>query len=369
MTEAQMIVETHTVHALGLEHAGQMRFFHYDEGPLPQNHFRVETLYSGLSAGTELTFYKGTNPHLHARWDADMGVFRRDRPGVSAPLPFMGFMEVARVTESRCRTVAPGMLLAMCYGHQSGHTAHGDEFVVPLPADLPALLGIYLAQQGPICANGLLHAAADQMGRRVETLADGVRERNVVVVGAGATGLLLGLWARHLGAAEVAVIDSTPERLAAAEALGLTAIPDRDGSAWRACKQRWWHGLNDRGADLAFQCRGQTAALGTALRCLRPQGTVIDLAFYQSGAADLRLGEEFHHNGLTIRCAQIDNPPRSLSWDHARLADETIRFLRDCGTEVQEHIITDIVPFSEAPGFIADLAERRRHAIQAVFAF
>ena len=54
----------------------------------------------------------------------------------------------------------------------------------------------------------------------------------------------------------------------------------------------------DHGADVVFQCRGRSFALATALRVLRPQGTVVDLAFYTGGAEDVQLGEEFHHNGL-----------------------------------------------------------------------
>ena len=53
---------------------------------------------------------------------------------------------------------------------------------------------------------------------------------------------------------------------------------------------------------------------------------MVDLAFYQGGAPDLALGEEFHHNGLTIRCAQIGRVPRGTAhlWDRRRLAAETV---------------------------------------------
>nr|BFE79681.1 hypothetical protein GCM10020093_022820 [Planobispora longispora] len=100
-----------------------------------------------------------------------------------------------------------------------------------------------------------------------------------------------------------------------------------------------------------------------------PQGTVVDLAFYQEGAASLRLGEEFHHNGLSIRCAQIGRVPRGLAhlWSRERLSAETLDLLRARGDAVRRHLITDLVPFDDAPRFLAALADRRRHAIQAVF--
>ena len=33
----------------------------------------VQTLYSGISAGTELTAYRGSNPYLVKQWDAEHG--------------------------------------------------------------------------------------------------------------------------------------------------------------------------------------------------------------------------------------------------------------------------------------------------------
>ncbi|KWX09194.1 zinc-binding alcohol dehydrogenase, partial [Carbonactinospora thermoautotrophica] len=134
-------------------------------------------------------------------------------------------------------------------------------------------------------------------------------------------------------------------------------------------KQQWHHDAHDRGADLVFQCRGQAASLATALRSLRPQGTVIDLAFYQDGADSVQLGEEFHHNGLAIRAAQIGRVPRGQAhlWDRDRLALETLALLRAAGDDIVEYLVTDVVPFDDAPKLLADLAARRRHVIQAVF--
>ena len=357
--------------SLGVAHVGAMYTWGYEEGSLEDGHFRVETLYTGLSAGTELSFFKGTNPYLHARWDNELGLFVTATPSQAFPVPFLGYMEVGRVVASRTPAVAAGDIVAMAYGHKTGHTAHAAyEFFVCLPQDLDPILGVYAAQMGPICANGLLHAAADLYGAHVAHLGDGVRGRHVLVTGAGVIGLLTGLWARHLGAAEVAIVDRTHERLGVARALGLQALhPDEvDVPCW--CKRRWCYGPGDRGADVALQCQGRASALHLALRSLRPQGTVIDLAFYQEGAGAVRLGEEFHHNGLRIQCAQISRVPRGLAhtWNRYRLAAETVRLLQTYGALIKAHLITDVVPFNEAPQLIAELAARRRHVLQAIFA-
>jgi hypothetical protein len=62
--------------------------------------------------------------------------------------------------------------------------------------------------------------------------------------------------------------------------------------------------------------------------------------------------------------------PRGMAhlWDRRRLAAETIELLRAYGPEMREHLITDLVPLGDAPVLLADLANRRRHVLQAVFA-
>jgi NADPH:quinone reductase-like Zn-dependent oxidoreductase len=340
--------------------------------PLADGEFHVRTLYSGLSAGTELSFFKGTNPALHAQWDPELGLFRPVATGSGYPVRKLGYMEVGTVTESRAAGVTAGSVVAMTYGHRTGYRGNPlRDRVIVLPEALDPVLGVYVAHMGPICANGLLHAAAELHGTDVRSLADGVRGRQVVVTGGGVVGLLTGLFARHHGAAEVVVVDPTPQRRAAATALGLTAAdPDATDLAVEL-KSRWRHGPGDRGADVVFQCRGRSSGLALALRLLRPQGAVIDLAFYPDGAGDVRLGEEFHHNGLTVRCAQIGRVPRGTAhaWDRERLSAETVDLLLSAHEAITRHMITTRVPFEEAPGLLTDLAARRTHVLQAVLTF
>ena len=343
-----------------------------DEAAPPRDgQVRVRTRFSGISAGTELSYVKGTNPYLTSRFDRTLGLFLRGTPSVSYPVDRLGYMAVAEVVESRSPVVTEGTLVAMPYGHRTGYVA--DPLVdrmVPLPSGLDPILGVFVAHMGPICANGLLHAAADLHGTDVRGLGDGVRGRRVAVVGAGVVGLLTGLFARRHGAASVLVLDPTPQRRAVAEALGLETLDLAEEDPAVVVKSRWRHGVDDRGADVVFQCRGQPWALHQGLRLVRPQGTVIDLAFYQGGADAVRLGEEFHHNGLTVRCAQIGRVPRGLTplWDRERLSAETIELLAEYGDLVRRHLITAIVPFDEAPTLLMDLAARRRHELQVVLA-
>lgn len=356
------------IRSLGVESPGKAFFLRYEEGPPADGQIRLETLYTGFSAGTELTFMKNTNPYFRSRFDGSRGVFVENEPDLRYPVPFLGYMEVARVSDSRAGGFSNDDILAATYAHKTGHTADPfHDLLLPLPADVDPMLGVFVAQMGPIAANGILHADADALGFAVPFLGAGIIGRQVIVLGAGTVGLMTALFAQKLGASDVILADPSPFRRDRAQAMGLTAMGEDD--TWQHAKARWHNGGSDRGADVVFQTRAQAQSLHVALKALRPQGTVIDLAFYQGGADALRLGEEFHHNGLNIRCAQINRVPRGLapSWNRRRLAQETIQLLRSHGTSIRQHMITHVVPFDDGPAFLADLVENRPEFLQIVF--
>jgi NADPH:quinone reductase-like Zn-dependent oxidoreductase len=355
------------IRSLGIEREGQAYTFPYGEGDPADGHVRLETLYTGFSAGTELTFMKHTNPYFHSRWDADRGVFIAGEPSLNYPVPFLGYMEVARVVESRTPAFHRGQVLATTFGHKTGHAADpARDVLIPMPLDLDPVLGVFVAQMGPIAANGILHADAEQFGPTVTRLGQSLRDKPVLVIGAGAVGLMTALFARHAGASEVVVADPSAFRRERLTAMGFLAMDEDE--AWRHARTHW-HSGGERGADFVFQTRAHADSLHTALQALRPQGTVIDLAFYQGGADALRLGEEFHHNGLTIRCAQINRVPRGLAhlWDRKRLALETVALLRAEAPAILREVITHIVPFEDGPAFLGELVKNRPDFMQIVF--
>ena len=354
-------------HHVVVAEPGRVELVEEELPPLPDGGLLLRTLTSGVSAGTELTFVKGDNPSLRSQLDSELGLFVPRKRSSGYPVRRLGYMEVARVAETRTDAFGIGDVVAAAYGHATAHVSNPlHEHVVLLPDDIDHVLGVFVAHLGPICANGLLHAAAD--GGRAITLGEGVQGRRIVVTGAGLIGMLTALLAHEHGAEEVAVVEEDPRRRHIAEALGLIAVPADDDPAVML-KTRWRHGPGDYGADVAFQCRGQPRALATALRVLRPQGTVVDLAFYTDGADRVRLGDEFHHNGLVVRSAQIGRVPRGMAptWDRHRLSAETIRFLRARGDDIRKHLITDIVDIAQAPKLLLDVAARRRHVLSAVF--
>src|SRR5919107_2418490 len=222
-------------YSLGVPAQGELGFFALDLPDLEDGQALVRTLYSGVSAGTELTYVKGTDPAFTSRRDPELGVFVPGEPARRYPVTAMGYMECAEVVDSRRDDLAVGQVVAGAYGHRSMHVLGEGAVAVPVPEGLDPVLGVYLAQMGPIAANGVLHASAEFARGTDPALGDGVRDRHVLVTGAGVVGLLTALFARRGGAASVVVADPDPVRLAAAAGLGLDVVAAEDEPS-RWCK-------------------------------------------------------------------------------------------------------------------------------------
>jgi len=75
-------------------------FESYEDRPLKPREVRLRTLYSGISAGTELTAYRGSNPYLHKQWDPSRKLFiPAQQPSLTYPVSGWGYEEVGEVVE------------------------------------------------------------------------------------------------------------------------------------------------------------------------------------------------------------------------------------------------------------------------------
>src|SRR5687768_9637569 len=78
---------------------GVVEVLEEDEPALGASEVRVRTLYSGISAGTELTSYRGSSPHLSKHWDLDRRLFADGAEELSYPVRNLGYEEVGEVVE------------------------------------------------------------------------------------------------------------------------------------------------------------------------------------------------------------------------------------------------------------------------------
>ena len=114
----------------------------------------------------------------------------------------------------------------------------------------------------------------------------------VAVFAQGPIGLCATAGARLMGATTVIGVDTIPERLAMARALGADhAVDYKSGDPVKAIME-----LTDgRGVDVAIEALGTQATFEGALRVLRPGGTLSSLGVYST---DLRIPLDAFAAGL-----------------------------------------------------------------------
>jgi 2-desacetyl-2-hydroxyethyl bacteriochlorophyllide A dehydrogenase len=326
---------------------------------LPGGHLRVRTWYSGISAGTELTAYRGTNPYLTKTWEPAHGLFTASTPSSHYPAAGWGYSEVGEVVEvatddARHDGVAVGDVVAGIWGHRSEGVIAADAATwLPLPDGVEPMHGVF-ARVGAIALNAVL-AADVRLGE------------TAVVFGQGVIGLLATQLAL-LGGTRVLAVDAMEPRLELARRLGAAHViaAGVDGGAGAEVRRvTGW-----QGADSAIELSGSYRALHEAIRSVGKQGTVVAAGFYQGDAQGLRLGEEFHHNQVRIVASQIGATPLALGprWNERRLLTTFLELLTagmlDVGT-----LVTDVVPAEQVAGAFRLLDESVEHTLQVVLRF
>ena len=221
-----------------------------EDRPLEAHEVRLRTLFSGISAGTELTAYRGTNPYLHKRWDGERRLFVADeRTEPQFPLRGWGYEEVGEIVEvgSGAAGLEVGERVYGTWGHRTGRVVTADYARARVLApQVEPILGVF-SQIGAIALNGILDAQIN-LGE------------TVAVFGMGVVGQLVAQLARLSGARVVAV-DLLESRRKLASGLGAHVTIDGRGAA-EALKEL----TGGRGADICIEASGATAALNEAVR-------------------------------------------------------------------------------------------------------
>lgn len=327
--------------------------------PLPPGHVRVRTRYSGISTGTELTVYRGSNPYLARRWDPYARLFVPDDGALSYPVVGIGYSEVGTVVEvaedvpAQPGGPSPGTSVWGMWGHRG-------EAVLPammltgrvLPADMDPLAATF-ARVGAVALNAVL--AADL--HLTETVA---------VFGQGVIGLLTTRLA-HLSGARVAAVDVLARRLKHAEQYGASILLN---PATVDCALELRRLTGNRGVDVAIEISGSLTALHEAIRSVGAGGRTVAAGFYQGDAVGLRLGEEFHHNRVQLVSSQIGGPPPGLAgrWDHDRLHASFLGLVA-AGTVDPLGLVSHVIPVRDAAGAYELLHQRPDDALQIVLEF
>lgn len=323
--------------------------------PLGADQVRLRTLYSGISAGTELTAYRGSNPYLTKKWEDDSRLFVDGSTSFSYPVDGWGYEEVGEVTEigSEAEGLALGDRIWGTWGHREFTVQQGERAAARIldPAADPRI-GIF-SQIGAIGLNVVLDADI-HVGE------------TVAVFGLGVPGQIAAQLAR-LNGARVIGVDNIAARRELAVELGADVVLDAgEGGVAERIRD-----LTDgRGADVCLEITGNYRALHEAIRSVAYSSRVCAAGFMQGDGVGLRLGEEFHHNRVQVVCSQISGlaPALQHRWDGYRLA-RTAMDLAVSGRLRLTELISHTMPMAEAPAAFRLLDEHPEQALQVVLSF
>jgi 2-desacetyl-2-hydroxyethyl bacteriochlorophyllide A dehydrogenase len=327
----------------------------YDDPPLRPGEVRLRTLFSGISAGTELASYRGSHPSLSKRWDTSRRLFVEDRPTLRYPVVGWGYEEVGTVVElgAGVSQVHEGDVIWGSWGHRSTTVmAEATAGARVLSRDLDPMLGIF-SHIGAVALNAVLDADI-HLGE------------DVAVFGQGVPGLIVTQLANLSGATVIAV-DRIASRLAIARTVGashtIDATRQRPGEQVKLLTE-------GRGADVSIEITGSYRALHEAIRSTAYNARVVTAGFFQGEGTGLALGEEFHHNRIQLVCSQVAgvNPRYGNRWDRYRL-QRTVMRLAARGQLDLGVLVTHVIAVEEAASAFAILDRRSEQALQVVLKF
>ncbi|MDW5563859.1 MAG: zinc-binding dehydrogenase [Methanomassiliicoccus sp.] len=308
---------------------------------------QVRSLVSGISAGTEMLFYRGlvddgtpldtTIPSL--------------REGLHRPFKY-GYATVG-VVESTGEGVPSGWegrTVFSFHSHESLFNATLAE-VLTVPPGIAVEDAVMFPPTET--ALSLVMDAAPLVGERA------------VVMGQGVIGLLTTAVLALMPLSRLVTADLVPLRRERSMGLGADASvdPSQGPKGFQEIT-----GLGDRSADLAFELTGNPQALELATHLCGVEGRIIIGSWYGNQAFSCPLGEDFHRKRLRIISSQVSRIGGALAprWTKARRIEEAWRLvsrLRPSG------LITHRLPFGKAPSAYRLLDENAADAIQVILEY
>lgn len=252
----------------------------------------VQTLFTGISRGTERLVFEGRVPEGEAqrmRAPAQEGEF-------SFPVKY-GYSAVGRVVEGDLA----GRDVFALHPHQTVFRLP-PAALHPLPDGVPASRAVLAANM-----ETALNILWDSGASAGDTIA---------VIGVGVVGALVGYLAAQLPDADVCLVDVNAERSQLAEKLRCPFALPQD--APKEC-------------DIVIHTSATEAGITRALEIAGQEATVVEASWYGSGSVALPLGGAFHSRRLRLVSSQVGSVPagRAARWDYHRRMATALRLLRD----------------------------------------
>ncbi|MCF7804263.1 MAG: zinc-binding alcohol dehydrogenase [Candidatus Marinimicrobia bacterium] len=254
---------------------------------LPPDQVLVTSIYSAISAGTEMLVYRQKVPA-----DMDVDSQLAVLPGqFKYPLKY-GYAVVGKITEtgSEINPDLQGKLVHAFHPHESHFHADPDDLLL-LPESLEPEEALFLPN-----TETALNLVMDGAPIAGET---------VVVTGQGIVGLLTTGVLEQFPMLKIYTLDHFQLRRNASLQFGATQSFDTDSNSMDTLRELLFPEDEISGADLLYEVSGNPKALDSLLELAGFGSRIVVGSWYGTKAVSLDLGGRFHRNRVKIISSQV----------------------------------------------------------------
>lgn len=307
----------------------------------------IETLYSAISAGTEMLVYRGQLPSEVA---VDAGIEALEIPN-AYPMKY-GYACVGRIIQcdDQVESSFIGKTVFVFHPHASYIVANIDDCLL-VPEDIAPETALFLPNMET--AVNLVQDVRPIFGERG------------VILGQGIVGLLVSALINEFPLSSLFALDHYQKRRDIAGSFsGVTALnPELDLQELQADLF-----ANGDGADFVIELSGSPEAMNTAVDVCGYGARIIIGSWYGTKTAAIDLGGKVHRNRLTIYSSQVSTiaPELSGRWDKQRRFSVVWDALRK---QRPEQLISHRIPFDQAKDIYQTLDSKPHDVVQAILVY
>ncbi len=283
--------------------------------PLGENDIFINTLFSGISRGTERLVFNGAVPK--SQWETmacknQLGHF-------SFPIGY-GYQHVGEIVASgsNVTNLKKGDLVFSLTPHQR-HAVISADMAHKIPESIPA-------KRAVLCANmeTALNAFWDS---------EATHTHKVAVIGGGVVGFLTAYCTSHFLNTPVTLIDVDKNKKVLAEMFGVSFKTPKE---------------IDEKYDILFHTSATQEGLQSAINHAAFEGKIIEMSWFGDQNLCLNLGGTFHSQRLQIHSSQVGHisPKKRSHYSYRDRMAEVLKLLQDTRLD---HLLEAPIPFKNLP--------------------